>query len=168
MAEKEVQIKSLPLLPLKNSVLFPGLLMPLAVGRPGSVSAVGTRIQNDAFGAFDGTMQVTAFSPGGANLGSVFVASVNTGGSTNTAPFIGVRDLSGANIAPITSSSATGRPDVPTNNNGFAIDALWLDTAAGQNVGATPVPASVWGGLALLIGLAGWRRFARRSTDSIG
>jgi ATP-dependent Lon protease len=40
MAENEIQIKSLPLLPLKNSVLFPGLLMPLSVGRPTSVAAV--------------------------------------------------------------------------------------------------------------------------------
>ena len=141
---------------------------PIQIDFAAPVSAVGTRIQNDAFGAFDGTMQVTAFSPGGANLGSVFVASGNAGGSTNTAPFIGVRDLTGANIASITLSSDTGRPDRPTNNNDFAIDALSLDTTAGQNVGATPLPASAWGGLALLIGLAGWRRFARRSADSIG
>src|SRR6266851_5160685 len=40
MAENEIKIKSLPLLPLKNSVLFPGLLMPLSVGRAGSVAAV--------------------------------------------------------------------------------------------------------------------------------
>jgi ATP-dependent Lon protease len=40
MAEKDIQIKSLPLLPLKNSVLFPGLLMPLSVGRAGSIAAV--------------------------------------------------------------------------------------------------------------------------------
>jgi ATP-dependent Lon protease len=33
-------IRTLPLLPLKNSVLFPGLLMPLSVGRPGSLAAV--------------------------------------------------------------------------------------------------------------------------------
>src|ERR1700683_1068515 len=39
MAE-EIKIKSLPLLPLKNSVLFPGLLMPLSVGRTPSVAAV--------------------------------------------------------------------------------------------------------------------------------
>ena len=32
--------RELPLLPLKNSTLFPGLLMPLAVGRIGSVAAV--------------------------------------------------------------------------------------------------------------------------------
>jgi len=37
---EEVQINTLPLLPLKNSVLFPGLLMPLSVGRTGSVAAV--------------------------------------------------------------------------------------------------------------------------------
>ena len=39
MAEKDLQI-TLPLLPLKNSVLFPGLLMPLSVGRASSVAAV--------------------------------------------------------------------------------------------------------------------------------
>lgn len=39
MSETE-QIHVLPLLPLKNSVLFPHLLMPLAVGRPASVAAV--------------------------------------------------------------------------------------------------------------------------------
>ena len=32
--------KILPVLPLKNSVLFPHLLMPLSVGRPASVAAV--------------------------------------------------------------------------------------------------------------------------------
>src|SRR5271166_4793595 len=40
MAEKDIQIGTLPLLPLKNSVLFPGLLMPLTVGRPGSLAAI--------------------------------------------------------------------------------------------------------------------------------
>src|SRR6266849_6391085 len=40
MSEIDNHIRTLPLLPLKNSVLFPGLLMPLSVGRPSSVSAV--------------------------------------------------------------------------------------------------------------------------------
>lgn len=34
------KIRTLPLLPLKNSVLFPGLLMPLSVGRASSLAAV--------------------------------------------------------------------------------------------------------------------------------
>jgi ATP-dependent Lon protease len=40
MAEKDIKVSTLPLLPLKNSVLFPGLLMPLSVGRTASVAAV--------------------------------------------------------------------------------------------------------------------------------
>ena len=34
------EVRTLPLLPLKNSVLYPGLFMPLSVGRPGSITAV--------------------------------------------------------------------------------------------------------------------------------
>src|ERR1700678_1597818 len=37
---EQIQFSTLPLLPLKNSVLFPGLMMPLSVGRAGSIGAV--------------------------------------------------------------------------------------------------------------------------------
>jgi ATP-dependent Lon protease len=36
----ENNLRTLPLLPLKNSVLFPGLMMPLSVGREASLGAV--------------------------------------------------------------------------------------------------------------------------------
>jgi ATP-dependent Lon protease len=39
---------SLPLLPLKNSALFPGLLMPLAVGRRGSIAAVEAALASES------------------------------------------------------------------------------------------------------------------------
>jgi ATP-dependent Lon protease len=45
MADEE--IKTLPLLALKNSVLFPGLLMPLGVGRPASVAAVESALATE-------------------------------------------------------------------------------------------------------------------------
>src|SRR5579871_5214983 len=42
------KIRILPLLPLKNSVLFPGLLMPLSVGRTASLAAVEKALASEA------------------------------------------------------------------------------------------------------------------------
>ena len=47
MPSNETGIRELPLLPLKNSVLFPGLLMPLAVGRPGSRAAIENALKTE-------------------------------------------------------------------------------------------------------------------------
>ncbi len=48
MAEKvETTIRTLPLLALKNSALFPGLMMPLAVGRKSSVAAVDAALATE-------------------------------------------------------------------------------------------------------------------------
>jgi ATP-dependent Lon protease len=41
------EIRTLPLLPLKNSVLFPGIFMPLSVGRAGSIAAVDAAIATE-------------------------------------------------------------------------------------------------------------------------
>jgi ATP-dependent Lon protease len=41
------QIESLPVLPIKNSVLFPGLLMPLTAGRPASIAAIDAALSSE-------------------------------------------------------------------------------------------------------------------------
>ena len=41
------QVQVLPALPLKNTLLFPNLLMPLAVGRPSSISAVQAALEHN-------------------------------------------------------------------------------------------------------------------------
>src|SRR5579875_3969124 len=45
MANQEFQI--LPALPLKNTILFPGLLLPLSVGRPSSLRAVEAALKSE-------------------------------------------------------------------------------------------------------------------------
>src|SRR5438132_1478804 len=40
MNEHETPVVALPVLPLRNTILFPGLFLPLSVGRPSSVAAV--------------------------------------------------------------------------------------------------------------------------------
>ncbi len=41
------QIENLPVLPIKNSVLFPGLLMPLTAGRPTSIAAIDAALASE-------------------------------------------------------------------------------------------------------------------------
>ena len=45
MATNGVQI--LPVLPLKNTILFPGLLLPLSVGRESSLAAVEAALKTE-------------------------------------------------------------------------------------------------------------------------
>jgi ATP-dependent Lon protease len=42
------QLQILPVVPIKNTVLFPNLLMPLSVGRPRSVAAIQAALANEA------------------------------------------------------------------------------------------------------------------------
>src|SRR5271157_5587917 len=42
------EIPMLPVLPLKNTILFPGLLLPLSVGRRSSVDAVEAALKTEA------------------------------------------------------------------------------------------------------------------------
>jgi ATP-dependent Lon protease len=47
MAQKDIAMRALPLLPMKNAVLFPGLVMPLTVGRPTSMAAVDAALATE-------------------------------------------------------------------------------------------------------------------------
>src|ERR1700730_13090336 len=42
------QILSLPVLPIKNTHLFPNLLMPLSVGRPKSIAAIQAALASES------------------------------------------------------------------------------------------------------------------------
>ena len=68
MSEVE-KIRTLPLLPLKNSVLFPGLLMPLSVGRASSLSAVEAALVTEEKEVIVVAQRdVSVDSPGAADL----------------------------------------------------------------------------------------------------
>jgi ATP-dependent Lon protease len=47
MAKTNSEFQSLPALPLKNTVLFPGLLLPLSVGRESSMAAVQAALNTE-------------------------------------------------------------------------------------------------------------------------
>src|SRR6266480_4196354 len=77
IAETNSGIRTLPLLPLKNSVLFPGLLMPLSVGRPGSVAAIEAALKTEEKEVVVVTQRdITADSPGGADLYTIGTIAV--------------------------------------------------------------------------------------------
>jgi ATP-dependent Lon protease len=63
------KIRTLPLLPLKNSVLFPGLLMPLSVGRASSLAAVeAALVTEEKEVVVVAQRDVSVDSPGAADL----------------------------------------------------------------------------------------------------
>src|SRR5258708_24284966 len=76
MSEIE-KIKTLPLLPLKNSVLFPGLLMPLSVGRSASLAAVEAALGTEEKEVIVVAQRdVQAEAPGAADLFTIGVRAV--------------------------------------------------------------------------------------------
>src|SRR5215467_7476183 len=47
MKEREAAVQTLPVLPVKNSVLFPFIHMPFSVGRPTSVTALEAALEKE-------------------------------------------------------------------------------------------------------------------------
>src|ERR1700746_2950262 len=69
MIRMSENLQVLPVLPVKNTVLFPNLLMPLSVGRPRSVAAIQAALTTEAkelliVAQRDSSVEI----PGGADL----------------------------------------------------------------------------------------------------
>jgi hypothetical protein len=116
---------------------------PLTITFATPVAAAGAQIQADIWDTFSGNLTGTAYNPLGQSLGSFNFSGISTNAGDNSAPFIGIRDLDGANIASITFNV------LPTAGN-FAINMLSIDAGESQQGPAVPLPASSLGGLALL------------------
>ncbi|MGD1093396.1 MAG: LON peptidase substrate-binding domain-containing protein, partial [Bryobacteraceae bacterium] len=77
MPQKNAGMRTLPLLPLKNAVLFPGLLMPLSVGRPGSVAAVEAALKTEEKEiVVVAQRDLSVDSPGGSDLYTIGTLAV--------------------------------------------------------------------------------------------
>src|SRR5580704_6311855 len=48
MSQEQILPVELPVVPIKNTVLFPNLLMPLSVGRPKSIAAIQAALGSEA------------------------------------------------------------------------------------------------------------------------
>ncbi len=66
----------LPVLPLRNSVLYPGALMPLAVGRPKTLRL------GDPVGAPAGAITVGVTTAGTTTIGTIMAGATATAGAT--------------------------------------------------------------------------------------
>ncbi|HJS98145.1 MAG TPA: PEP-CTERM sorting domain-containing protein [Terriglobales bacterium] len=124
---------------------------PLTLSLSQGVSQIGAQIQADFFGSF--TAMIQAFDSNGNLLGSFSEAGNSTGDEDNSAIYIGIQDLTGANIAKVTFSLT----DCAQDCNDFAINQLSLTTGGGG--GGVPEPASL---MLLGSGLVGIANLARR------
>lgn len=124
---------------------------PLSLAFNQGVSQVGAQIQANFFGAF--TAMIQAYDANGNLLGSFTEDGNSNGNEDNSAIYIGIQDLTGANIASVTFSLT----DCAQNCNDFAINQLSLTTGGGG--GGVPEPASL---MLLGSGLVGIANLARR------
>jgi ATP-dependent Lon protease len=77
MTTETENIQSLPVVPLKNSVLFPNLLMPLSVGRPASLAAVEAALATEEKEiVIVAQREATTDTPGAADIYTVGTRAV--------------------------------------------------------------------------------------------
>jgi hypothetical protein len=94
---------------------------PITMNFGSPISGGGVQIQNFFFGAFTGT--VDAYNGGGTLLGSFTVPGNSNNNSDNSAIFIGIQDLSGANITRLVFGTSNSN-----QNQDFAINRMVLLT----------------------------------------
>lgn len=105
------------------------------------VQAVVTQVEADAVINTGYSGSLTAYTPGGVELGSYTYSGVARGNSNNSAAFAGIEDLSGAHIGSIViSDNATSGSAAD-----FAINQLSLLDGT-----AAPLPSSLRGAIVLL------------------
>lgn len=120
---------------------------PVTIQFASPVSAAGAQIEPDynltGYGPFTATL--SAYSTTGQLLGMTTAVGDSQFTSDNSALFIGLRDLSGADIGSVVFNTTAPNPA-----GNFALNEVSIDTTG---INAAPLPSCAWGCATLLGGL---------------